>query len=57
MKSDKGDNEEFSKTILRSISVMIEGMLADREKQRRKQKRTQIKRTEKSRLYLNYNFD
>ena len=57
MKSDKGDNEEFSKTILRSISVMIEGMVADRKKQRRKQKRTQIKRTEKSRLYLNYNFD
>ena len=48
MQRDKGDNEEFSKTILRSISVMIEGMVADREKQRRKQKRTQIKRTEKS---------
>ena len=27
MKSDKDDNEEFSKTILRSISVMIEGMM------------------------------
>ena len=36
MKSDKGDNEEFSKTILRSISVMIEGMHGSRQREAKK---------------------